>query len=116
MPAITDLTWEQIQQACSDPTAISYNATDGIVIRVGKITGDTYANLAASGVVEFMNKLHTICAAAQSTANLNQPAGERLASFPPQSASAPSSGYVTVTQSIVSRIPLNYSTIIGPNT
>lgn len=110
----SDMNWFQLETAAGNTGFITHNPTDGIIMIPSKLTGDTYASISSEGVVEFMYKLHLLCSTAQSQINTGVAGGERLAAFPPFSASAPVSGFVTVTQSIISRIPLNPNSVIGP--
>lgn len=113
MPQITDLTWAQLETALGSNGAISV-VGGTIVIKPSLITGDSLETMAASGVVEFMHKIRSACSSAQTTVNNGQAIGDRLAAFPAQTATTPIDGYVTITQQIVSRVPLNTNSIVGP--
>lgn len=113
--ALNDLTWAQLQAAVSTPDFVTWTSDDGIILKPSLLTGDSYSGLTSEGLIEFMYKLHLACSAAQSSLNSGLAIGERLSSFPAFSASAPVSGYVTVTQQIISRIPLNPNSVIGTN-
>lgn len=115
MSAITDLTWAQLQAASNASGFITWDATDGIILKPALLTSDSYGALTDGGVVEFLYKLHLACSAAQSSVNQGAAIGDRLASFPAFSASAPVGGMVTVTQQIVSKIPLNPNSVVGTN-
>lgn len=112
MPAITDLTWQQLESALGSLGVVSISGGT-IVIKPAVLTGDTMDSLTSSGVIEFMHKLREACSAAQSTVNNGQAVGERLAAFPASTATSPSNGYVTVTQQIITRVPLNPNAIVG---
>lgn len=111
---ITDLTWQQLLTALGIANAITV-VNGRVMIDVGLVTGDTHDALSDSGVVEFMHKLREGCSSAQSTINNGIAVGQRLAAFPPSTATSPTNGFVTVTQQVVTRVPLNFSTITGPN-
>ena len=112
--AVNDLTWAQVETALGNAGIISIDADGNIVIKPTLITGEG-ATLVSPGVIEFLYKFLLACNAAQTAVNSNQAVGNRLAAFPPFSAGAPIDGYVQVTQQVVSRIPLNTSTVIGLN-
>lgn len=111
---MNDLTWAQINDAI-DANCIEMHPQLGLIIRPALLTDDSYASLQAQGVVEFLHKFLSACSAAQSAANTGQPAGARLNSFPGAIATAPINNVVTVTHSVISRVPLNLSNITGSN-
>ena len=112
--AVNDLTWAQINDAI-EANCIEVHPQLGVIIRPSLLTEDQYPNLQAQGVVEFLHKFLSACSAAQSAANSGQPPGSRLNSFPGAVATAPINNVVTVTHSVISRVPLNLSNITGSN-
>lgn len=109
----TDLTWAQVDAALGSNGAISLDSNGLLIITPSLITGDSYDALTDSGVVEFMHKLREACSVAQATVNTGVAAGSRLAAFPPSTATAPVNNSVTVTGQVISRIPLDLSTVTG---
>lgn len=85
MAALTDLTWQQLEDACGITGAITVTGTGDtakVMIDVSLITGSHIGALSAGGVIDFLIKLREFAATAQTTANTNQSAGEKLAAFP----------------------------------
>lgn len=111
--AKVDLTFDELNNQFEE-VAISHSADD-ITISVKAVTGDMKDALDADGVIEFMYKLIEACAKAQAAANAGLESGQRLNSFTGGSFSPPADGYVTVTRSMTSRIPLNTATVVGTN-
>lgn len=112
-----DLTWNQLRQALTLSGAIYLSGTD-VLINVSQITGDTYANLDAIGVTEFIQKLLVACNKAQVTVNQGVDVGSRLATyFPPNFATPTKSSdglyRVSCTQQVVSRLTVNSDSTEG---
>lgn len=116
MAAITDLTFQQLQDAIGVTGAITV-VSGKVVIDAGLVAGLTLDDLADMGVLKFLDKLIEAGFDAQVAANSAQIAGERLAAFnAPTIGAASSSGLVPVTRSIGFRYVLDSATTIqGPN-
>src|SRR3712207_535590 len=99
MAAITDLTWQQVQDALDATGAIAV-ASGKVVITVETVTGDATATMTDAGVLKFINTLLDACLEAQTTANVNQVTGEKLNSFSNPTYGAPSNGNVLVTRTV----------------
>lgn len=118
MAAKTDLSWQEVQD---ELTAMGYTDAVAVVggkimIDVGVITGESVTAMTQEGVVEFLYKFRQGAGLAQTTANESQIEGEQLASFPPFSYGAPSEeGLIEVTQVSAFVIPLDTTSITGPN-
>lgn len=85
MTAITDLTWQQLEDASGIIGAIAVTGVGDaakVMIDVSLITGVHAGALSAGGVVDFLIKLREFASTAQTTANVGQSAGEKLAAFP----------------------------------
>lgn len=116
MAAITDLTWQQLQDAIGITGAITV-VSGKVVIDVGLIAGATIDGLSDTGVIKFLDKLLEAGYDAQVSANTSQTTGERLAAFSNATIGAPSSaGLVPVTRTVGFRYLLDSATTIqGPN-
>lgn len=116
MAAITDLSWQQVQDALATAGAITVSG-ERVIIDVGVVAGITADALSDNGVIKFLDKFLEACADAQTAANSGQVPGERLAAFTPPTIGAPSSaGLVPVTRSVGFRYQLDsVTTIQGPN-
>jgi hypothetical protein len=121
MTAITDLTWQQLEDASGISGAIAVEGTGDtakVIIDVGKIIGSGVTALSASGVVDFLIKLREFAAAAQITANVGQSAGERLAAFPSLVyGTLGSDGKVQVQGNVVAKLAVSPQTLhaVGTN-
>ena len=108
MAAITDLTWQQLEDAAGITGAIAVTGTGDaakVMIDVSLITGTHIGALSAGGVVDFLIKLREFAAAAQVTANTGQSVGEKLAAFPTLTyGSLGSDGKVQVQGNIVGKL------------
>jgi hypothetical protein len=114
MVAKTDLTFDELNTALGG-SAISF-AGGVITISVNAVTGDTYAALSDTGVLELLFKIRKACGVAQDAANETQVDGEKLAAFPRFSYSPPTpDGFVSVIQSHSVLLPLADATVVGPN-
>ncbi|MGL5872842.1 MAG: hypothetical protein ACRC2R_10825 [Xenococcaceae cyanobacterium] len=114
MAVVTDLSFQQINDAASAPIfTINGNV---ITLNINTLTGDTFASLADLGVSEVLYKLRRFCGDATETANAAVSENERLLSFPPFTFAPPNSnGDVSVTQIQTFRIPLAVNTVKGSN-
>jgi hypothetical protein len=65
----SDITWQQL--AAAAPTDAIVVSEGEVMISVSKLTGDTVASLASTGVIEFCNKLMSNAETAQATINAN---------------------------------------------
>ena len=65
----SDITWQQLANAA--PTDAIVVSGGDVIISVSKLTGDTVASLASTGVIEFCNKLMADAEIAQTTINAN---------------------------------------------
>lgn len=121
MPAITDLTWQQLDSAfeqlgVATPLIVdSYGNVSGI--NIAQILGSTVpVPTTGTGIIKLMQKLLEACRIAQEAANTGQPAGERLAAFPLPVTGAAANGLVPVTRSVAGRVDISSATvIIGTN-
>ena len=113
-----DLTWQQLQDAIGVAGAITHDGTN-LIIKPHLITGDAYANLTGSGVIEAIAKILNACYKAQTTANASAQIGSRLNAFAQPALGVPiadSAGayYATVTYTLQTRNPLDLNTVLGP--
>ncbi|WP_342597701.1 hypothetical protein VKI21_06985 [Cyanobacterium aponinum UTEX 3222] len=121
MAAITDLTFEQLNNAAiADPNigeAIFSFAGDTITLDVKKLTGDSFTAITDEGICEVMFKLRKLCSEAQETVNESVvDPDEQLTSFPPFTYGLPSAqGLVTVNQIQTVQLPLLANTVKGTN-
>ena len=120
MAAITDLTFEQLNDAAiADPNigqAIFSFSGDTITLDIKKLTGDSFTAITDEGVCEALFKLRKLAGEAQETVNATAQPGEELISFPPFTYGIPSAnGLVTVNQIQTVRLPLLANTVIGAN-
>lgn len=125
MPAITDLTWSQLNQALIELNGgtgiIETNDSDfATVINVGKTLGYPPTlndnSQGTYGVIRFMARLLDACRLAQETVNQGQSVGERLAAFPAPTPGATTGGYAALTRSMTGRHDLTSSNkVIGGN-
>lgn len=115
MAAITDLTWQQVQDALGVTGGITVTSSK-VVINVETILGSTTDALSDAGVLKFLNKLLDACLDAQATANTNQATGEKLNSFGTPTYGAITNGNVLVTRTVRLNAQLESATTIsGPN-
>jgi hypothetical protein len=75
----SDLTFQQLSEAL--PVGAITAAANTVTINVGLVTGDAYAAITATGVVEALSKLLRAGQIAQASANETALAGEALAAF-----------------------------------
>lgn len=116
MPA--DLTFAQLSAALPDGSVIN-DTTHGVVLKCSAISGDTINDLSNTGVVETLFKLIRAAGSAQTAANQNAPAGQRLNAFPAPVPSTPtiaSNGEIRarMTVSVVAEMPVDPNAAIGP--
>ncbi|MEH1905831.1 MAG: hypothetical protein V7L04_31750 [Nostoc sp.] len=121
MTAITDLTWQQLEDASGITGAIVVTGagdTAKVMIDVSLVTGTHIGALSAGGVIDFLIKLREFAAAAQITVNVNQVAGEKLAAFPALTyGTLASDGKVQVQGNVVAKLAVSPQTLhaVGTN-
>lgn len=111
----SDLTWNQLQSAINTPGVIQISGTN-LIINVNLLTGDTYADMNAAGVTEFVQKLLDFCNKAQVNVNQGIAVGQRLAAFPPSSLGSPTRDIdgvlrITCNQQVLSRLTVDANQI-----
>lgn len=123
MPAVTDLTWAQLNEAFK---VVLGTNTDTITvdsygtpteININGIVG-SYPALGSdkAGVLKFLTRLYDACLVAQDTANTGKAVGEKLTAFRAATSTAPVGTFVPVTRTIAARHDLSSSTkIVGTN-
>lgn len=116
MPA--DLTFSQLASALPSGSVLE-DQNYGVVLIPSAISGDTIDELSDSGVVETLFKLIRAAGSAQTAANQNAPAGQRLNAFPPLVPSTPTiaaDGQIRtrMTASIVAEMPVDPNAAVGP--
>lgn len=121
MTAITDLTWQQLEDASGITGAIAVvgsGDTAKVMIDASLITGTHLAALSATSVVDFLIKLREFAATAQVTANVGLSIGEKLAAFPSLTYGAlGTDGKVQVQGNIVAKLAVSPQTLhaVGTN-
>lgn len=113
MATIDDLTFQQLANAL--PTGTITFANGSPIINVKTMTGDTYTDLNATGVIEALYKLREACGSAQNTVNgaLTE-ADIPLNAFPDYSYGAPTlQGKVPVIQETQVFLAIDASNIKG---
>jgi hypothetical protein len=114
-----DLTFQQLQDAIGSAGAISYDATEGIRIKIAAITGDTYTGLTSTGVIEALSKLLAAAYKAQVTVNASAPIGARLNAFSQPALGIPTGDangnyYTVATYTMQSQSPIDLNSVVGP--
>lgn len=74
-----DLTFQQLSDAL--PAGSISAAANTVTVNLGLVTGDSYATITSTGVVEALSKLLRAAQLAQATANETALAGQALAAF-----------------------------------
>jgi len=120
MAAITDLTFEQLNDAAiADANigeAIFSFAGDTITLDIKKLTGDAFSAITDEGVCEALFKLRKLAGDAQTEVNSTALPDEALTSFPPFTYGLPSAnGLVRVNQIQTVQLPLLANTVVGTN-
>lgn len=127
MPAVTDLTWSQLNIALKQLTGSSLNSiitvdaygiptNINILEAVGGISPDLAQPEATVGVIKFITRLYDACKIAQDMANQGKTTGEKLNAFGVATAAAPKGTLVPITRTIVSQADLSSATkIVGTN-
>jgi hypothetical protein len=114
MAAITDLTWQQVQDKL--PAGAITVVGGAVTINIGLINDSTVNALTDSGVVKFFSMLFTAANKAQTDANVDQIDGEKLAAFSPATIGANANGFITLSRPFICRSELaTATTIIGTN-
>lgn len=121
MPAVTDLTWQQINEAFSAQNS----GVDVVPITV--ISGKAYIDLSIltdtnvttqtqAGVIKATTRLLDLARIAQETANTGKVTGEKLTAFPAPTFGTLANGYAPVTRTLTARALLSSATqIVGTN-
>lgn len=129
MPAVTDLTWTQLNNALKQLTGENSNliTVDGygvataidVVKVIGGFNVDPQTNDGMStttGVLKFVTRLHDACRIAQETANKDKAIGEKLTAFGAATAATPRGNLVPITRSLTSQADLSTAIkVVGTN-
>ena len=115
MTKIVDLTFQEVVTASGLPNLIITDNTQGLLLRISALTGVISTDINSQGFLQLMYKLREFGVVAQNTVNVGQSIGERLAAFPPQSSGSAINGYVTISQQIITKAPVNTNLINGVN-
>ena len=112
-----DLTWNQLQQDIGIQGCIQIS-NNSISIDVSILTGQTYTDLNALGVAEFVHKLLNACNKSQVRINQGVEVGQRLAAFPSATLGTPSKDSdgvlrVTATQQVATRLTVDANQVVG---
>lgn len=114
MAALTDLTWQQLQDKL--PTGTITVVSGKVVIDVSLVNGATVDALTDSGVVKFFSMLFTAANKAQIDANVTHADGEKLTTFSPATIGTNAGGYITLSRPFVCRSELATAVnIVGSN-
>lgn len=119
MPAPTDLTWQQFNDAFSTlagDIVFAITSNDNTLILnipvVLGVSGQLTTNNA--GVIKFLTRCLEAARIAQEQLNQDKPVGERLTAFPTPTTGTPANGFVPITRTLTSRARLASATeIIG---
>lgn len=121
MPAVTDLTWQQI----NDAFAVQNPGVDVVPITV--ISGKAYIDLSVLndtavaaltqfGVIKSATRFIDLARIAQETANTGKATGEKLTAFPVPTFGTLANGFAPVTRTVTARAVLSSATqIVGTN-
>lgn len=126
MPAVTDLTWAQLERAHDGSwlKQINVNADQNApnptfhwVLDIGAVLGQPVTDInAEQGVVKVLIRLLATARAAQEVANTGKATGEKLAAFAAPTTGTPNNGTVPITYSVAGRALLSSATqIVGAN-
>lgn len=128
MPAVTDLTWRQLDDALKQLTGATIDIirldNSGAVsgIDIAKVLSSTSTQIDANdpmsttGVIKFITRLYDACKLAQETANQNKATGEKLSAFGVATAAAPKGTLVPITRTMTTQADLSSATrIVGTN-
>lgn len=113
MAAITDLTFEQLNEELGASVFVLDAPNEDIKLSLSALTGDDFSALTNTGVTEVMHKLITACQNAQATVNSGEGVlpEEQLRSFPPATTGA----FNPITLQIPIRHSLEVSLNVDPN-
>lgn len=114
MPALTDLTWQQLNDIFENPLIAQVaggESTTNLMLNL-TILSPEFITTDQTGVVKALAKLLEIARKAQEKLNEGKPAGEKLAAFPAPTVGATINGYAPVTRSLASRHELSTTTSI----
>lgn len=114
MAAITDLTWQQLQDKL--PAGSITVVSGKVTIDVGILCGITADAMTDTGVVKFAASFLNAAQQAQSTVNEGQTTGERLSAFNPVTNGNVANGYINLTRTFNYRSELASATnVVGIN-
>lgn len=121
MPAVTDLTFQQLNDSLKKITGSTTDLIqvdpDGgmLTLQLTPLTNNSRGST-ASGVIKALSMLLDAARDAQETANTGKTTGERLAAFPTPTTGTPANGQVPITRSLAARALLSSATqIVGTN-
>lgn len=121
MAAVTDLTWQQI----NDAFAAQNPGVDVVPITV--ISGKVYIDLSIlndtsisvptqAGVIKALTRLFDLARVSQETANTGKTTGEKLTAFPTPTFGTLANGFAPITRTLTARAVLSSATqIVGTN-
>lgn len=123
MPAVTDLTFTQLNTALNQilgTTANNYieltNDETGNLVRLNLTALAQADSLNDEGVIKVFSILLEAARKAQETANTGKTTGEKLSAFPAPTNGAPANNFVPVTRTMTARHDLTSATkIVGTN-
>jgi len=125
MPAVTDITYSQLNNALRDQLGlhsdpITFNANGmpesiDIMLIIESMPLDM-SNNATGGVVKLMTRLFDACRQAQNTINDGQPAGERLNTFAAPTAQALVGNLIPIVRTMTTRADFSSADkVVGTN-
>jgi hypothetical protein len=128
MPAVTDLTWGDLNQGLrkitqeSDGNFISIITPDTtfaqrkLAIFIDDLIPGAAADLAGAGVIKLLTILLDAARLQQETLNQGKAAGEKLTAFPPATFGTLANGFAPITRTLTARAVLSSATqIVGTN-
>lgn len=127
MPAVTDLTWGDLNQGLKKLVGedgnfvaiITPEATFGsrkLAIFIDDLIPGAEADLSKVGVIKLLTMLLDAARLQQETLNQGKAAGEKLVAFPPPTFGSAVNGQAPVTRQIAARVVLSSATqIVGTN-
>lgn len=120
MPAVTDLTFIQLNDALKQLTGATFDfvtsdiESGGVFINLGTFSSNGVPS--GTGVIKAIATLMDAARVAQETANQNKAAGEKLTAFPVPTIGTPNNGAVPITRALTARAVLSSATqIVGTN-
>lgn len=128
MPAVTDLTWLDLNQGLRKITGANDNnfvllitpdttfVNRKLVICVDDLIPGAAADLAGIGVIKLLTILLDAARLQQETLNQGKATGEKLTAFPAPTFGTLSNGFAPITRTLTSRAVLSSATqVIGTN-